>query len=1012
MAQGQAVDDSMRVAVVGMAGRFSGAADLDEYWDNLVQGVESVRTLSRTELLEGGEDPRLLDDRDYVPRYGTMERVEWFDAGFFDYSPQDALLMDPQQRVFLECAWQALENAGCDPRQHPGAIAVYAGAKDPDYRHVVEAHRQRFPGIDDYRIAVGNDVDTLATRVSYKLGLTGPSMTVLSTCSTSLVAIHVACQSLLGGECDMALAGGVRLRIPRVGYVFREGGVRSADGHCRAFDAAADGTVGGEGVAVVVLKLLPSALEDGDHIHAVILGSAVNNDGAERIGYAAPSADGQARVIRMAHVAAQVEADSIGYVETHGTATHIGDPIEVAGLTRAFRASTDRRGFCPIGSVKANIGHTDAAAGAAGFIKVVLSLRHGLVPPSINCTSPNPQIDFESSPFFVNTGLRPWERGATPRRGGVSSFGMGGTNAHVVLEEAPDRPEPGIAPAHHLLVLSAKTPGALDVATRNLARHLDVHPEQSLADVAHTLQVGRRAMPRRRFAVCRDGEDAREVLGGGVPERLHTAGGEPLERPVVFLFPGQGAQHAGMARGLYESVGTFRLQVDECCAILAAAGIDLRPLFRADAAGAPTPEQLERTETAQPALFVVEYALARLWMRWGVRPAAMLGHSVGELVAATLAGVLSLPDALALVAARGRLMQAMPPGSMLAVPLPEAGARELLGDDLAIAAVNGPLACVLSGPDPAIDALARALAGRGVRAQRLHTSHAFHSPMMDGALAEFEDRARSVARGAPAIPYVSNVTGTWIEEAEATDPAYWARHMRATVRFSDGLATVLGDGGGEADLVLLETGPGRGLAQLARQQPRAARCPVVSSLPHPASGTPDLAGLLTAAGHLWLAGTSIDWMGVHEERRRRVPLPTYPFERQRYLLDLSWRARQALAPGEPVPFAAAAPESALPNGPREPGAPDRATEVERGVAVLFGEVLGVEGATAASDFFELGGDSLVASQLIARMRETFAVPIPLKAIFETPNVAGLARRIDALIAEADEEAGDRLGTLL
>jgi phthiocerol/phenolphthiocerol synthesis type-I polyketide synthase E len=1000
-----AVDDSIRIAVVGMSGRFSGAADLDEYWDNLVQGVESVRTLSRGELLEGGEDPRLLDDPAYVPRYGTMERVEWFDAAFFDYSPQDALLMDPQQRVFLECAWEALENAGYDARRHPGMIGVYAGAKDPDYRQVIEAQRWRFPGIDDYRIAVGNDVDTLATRVSYKLGLTGPSMTVLTTCSTSLVAIHVACQSLLSGECDMALAGGVRLRIPRVGYLYREGGVRSADGHCRAFDAAADGTVGGEGVAVVVLKLLPAAIADGDHVHAVVLGSAVNNDGAARMGYAAPSAEGQARVIRLAHLAAQVDADTIGYVETHGTATHVGDPIEVAGLTRAFRASTDRRGFCPIGSVKANIGHTDAAAGVAGFIKVVLSLQHGLVPPSINCAAPNPQIDFASSPFFVNTSPRPWSRDGTPRRAGVSSFGMGGTNAHAVVEEAPPRPAAGPALPHQLLVLSAKTPGALDAVTRNLAGHLDTHPGQPLAEVAYTLQVGRLAMPRRRFAVCRDREDAGDVLGGRMPDRLHTADGEARERPVAFLLPGQGAQHAEMARGVYESVGRFRAVVDECCAILAGAGgPDLRALFRPTAGDALPPERLERTEIAQPGLFVVEYALARLWMGWGVSPGAMIGHSVGELVAATLAGVLSLPDGLALVAARGRLMQAMPPGSMLALPLPEAEARELLGRELAVAAVNGPRACVVSGPDAAIDGLARALAGRGVQARRLRTSHAFHSPMMEPALAEFEERVRSVARGVPGIPWVSNVTGTWITEEEAADPAYWARHLRETVRFGDGLATLLAN----SEAALLEVGPGQGLAQLARQQPGATGRPVVSALPHPASGTPDHAGLLTAVGHLWLAGIPIDWTSMHEHPRHRVPLPAYPFERQRYLLDLAWRPREARPDPGPAPAPVTAGARAAVPAEAEGG------EVERSVAVLFAEVLGVADAAAGGDFFELGGDSLVASQLVARLRETFSVPVPLRAIFETPTVAGLARTVDSLIAEheADGEADDQLGSLL
>jgi phthiocerol/phenolphthiocerol synthesis type-I polyketide synthase E len=989
------VDESLRIAVIGMAGRFSGSDDLEGYWRNLVDGVESVRTLSREELLAGGEDPGLLDDPAYVPRYGTMERVDWFDPAFFDYSPQDALLMDPQQRVFLECAWQALEHAGHDARRHPGPIGVYAGAKDPDYRRYVEAQRWRFPGLDDYRISVGSDLDTLATRVSYKLGLTGPSMTVLTTCSTSLVAIHVACQALLSGECDMALAGGVRLRIPRVGYLYREGGVRAGDGHCRPFDADADGTVGGEGVGIVVLRLLADALADGDHVHAVLLGSAVNNDGAERVGFAAPSAEGQARVIRMAHRAAQVEPDSIGYVEAHGTATLIGDPIEVAGLTRAFRAGTDRRGFCGLGSVKANVGHTDAAAGVAGFIKAVLSLERELLPPSINCDRPNPRIDFADSPFFVNTAPRPWPRGGRPRRAGVSSFGMGGTNAHVVLEEAPDRPPPGPPPACHLLVLSARTPTALDAATGNLAAHLAAHPEQPLAEVAYTLQVGRRAMPHRRFAVCRDRQDALAALTG----RLPTAAG-PRERRVAFLFPGQGAQRVGMAAGLAGAIGSFRADVDESCAILAeVAGIDLRPLLR-PGADRPAEKLLERTEAAQPALFVVEHALARLWMRWGVRPAAMIGHSVGELVAATVAGVLPLPGALALVAARGRLMGRLPPGAMLAVPLPEAELRTLLRDGVAIATVNGPSRCVASGPEPAVAALEALLDRRGVAARRLRTSHAFHSPMMEPAMAGLAELVAGLDRAAPAIPWLSNVTGTWITAEEAADPEYWARHVRAPVRFGDGLAALLGTAAD--DHLLLEVGPGRTLGQLASGHPaRTDGCPVVASLPRPEDPARDLDGLLAAAGQCWASGLPIDWAALHEHPRRRVPLPAYPFERRRYLLDLAWRPAGD-APRDPLPEEA--PVAALPE--RSP-----ATEIERGVAVLFAEVLGVPDAGGDADFFALGGDSLVASQLIARMRQAFAVAVPLAAVFETPTVAGLAAAVEALLAAA-EEPDDQLGALL
>jgi phthiocerol/phenolphthiocerol synthesis type-I polyketide synthase E len=1027
-------DDSMRIAVVGMSGRFSGASNLEEYWSNLLQGVESVRTLCREEMLAWGEDPSLMDHPSYVPRHGTFEGIEWFDAGFFGYAPQDALLMDPQQRVFLECAWEAVENAGYDVRTHTGLVGVYAGLKNPTYPRLIEAQRHRFPGLDNYRLSVTNDPDSLAVRVSYKLGLTGPSLTVMTACSTSLVAIHLACQALIGGECDMALAGGVRLRIPRVGYLYREGGARSRDGRCKAFDADANGVVGGEGVGVVVLKLLSQAIADGDHIRAVVLGSAVNNDGPDRVGFTTPSVNGQACVIRMAHAAAQVDASSITYVETHGTATLIGDPVEVAGLTKAFRADTDARGFCAIGSVKSNIGHTDAAAGVAGFIKTVLCLERKLLPPSINVERPNPEIDFQSSPFFVNTRLRSWEADTGPLRAGVSSFGFGGTNAHAVLEEAP-RPQPG-GPSYpfQLLVLSARTPSALDAATRNLMSHLDAHPSQPLADVAYTLQIGREAMRNRRFAVCADDDDARAILSGRYPERLITSSGKPMGDPVIFMFPGQGAQHAGMARDLYHAVPSFREEVDECTAVLEdRAGVDLAAALDWGGDRGQGAQPLTETALVQPALFVIEYALARLWMRWGVQPAAMIGHSVGELVAATLAGVFSRDDALALVAARGRLMQAQPGGSMLAVPLPEADTRELLASelpasDLAIASVNAPAHCVVSGPAASIDAVAATLDQRGLRTRLLRTSHAFHSPMMEPAVPDFADHVRAAERQPPAIPYVSNLTGTWIEAGQAMDPEYWGQHIRHTVRFADGLDALLGGcadtGEGTAGAsppslagrtpAFLEVGPGRTLTDLVRRHPLVSKDRVVlSSLPHPKNAAAGLQVLFDTVGRLWLIGTPIAWPTLHEHRRLRVPLPTCPFERQRYLVEITPYSAPSSSSSPELPLIEP-PEATYPQTLSDMESDRPASDIEKTVAVLFAEVLGVDGISRHDSFFELGGDSLIASQLVERLRDTFSAPLPLASVFEAPTVVGLARILASMISQpgSDEENDEQLGRLL
>ncbi|NEQ84319.1 MAG: type I polyketide synthase, partial [Moorea sp. SIO2I5] len=728
------IDDSA-IAIIGISGRFPKANNIDTFWKNLQEGVESIEFFSEQELLEEGIDPSLLKKQNYVKAGTVISDIDLFDASFFDYNPREAEIIDPQQRLFLESAVEALEVAGYDSQTYAGAIGVYAGLSENSYaRNNIYPHLENSEPGNVYQFLLGNGNDFLSTRVSYKLNLTGPSITVQTACSTSLVAVHLACQSLLSGECDMALAGGVSIQFPhKKGYLYQEGMIMSPDGHCRTFDAKAKGTLGGNGLGIVVLKRLEDAIADGDYIYAQIKGSAINNDGSSKVGYTAPSVEGQAAVISEAQSIAEIDPETITYIEAHGTATPLGDPIEIAALTKVFRGTTEKKGFCAIGSLKTNMGHLDAAAGVGGLIKTVLALKHKKLPPSLNFETPNPTIDFANSPFYVNTTLSEWNTNGTPRRAGVSSFGIGGTNAHVVLEEAPTLEPSSTSRPWQLLILSAKTNSALEIATTNLAAHLKQHPDINLADVAYTLQVGRTAFEYRQMLVCQDIDDARKALSAPETQPVFTHYQELTQRPVVFMFSGQGSQYVNMAQELYQTEPTFRAQIDSCSELLIPnLEVDLRHILY------PQPEKIEtatlklkQTAIAQSALFVVSYALAILWQEWGVSPQAMIGHSIGEYVAATLAGVFSLEDALALVAKRGQLMQQQPPGAMLAVSISEQECQTLLGDRLSLAVINGLSQCVISGPIEAIDTLQQQLSEQKVESRRLHTSHAFHSQMME-----------------------------------------------------------------------------------------------------------------------------------------------------------------------------------------------------------------------------------------------------------------------------------------
>ena len=886
------------VAIVGIGCRFPDARNPDEFWQNLRNGRESVRNVTADDLLDAGYDPEMLRHPQYVGKTVVLEGIEHFDAAFFGFSPRDAEILDPQQRLFLECAWEAMEDAGYDPTGHEGPVGVFGGVDMSYYMFQLMGNPQLLQSVGLLPITLANDKDHLATRVAYKLNLRGPAVTVQCACSTSLVAVCYACQSLLDFQCDVAIAGGSAITIPhRIGYVYQESGISSPDGHCRAFDAKAQGTMAGSGAGVVVLKRLSEAVADGDSIRAIIRGFAVNNDGSGKVGYTAPSIEGQAEVISLAQAMAGVSPESVSYVEAHGTGTPLGDPIEVEALTKAFRAGTARARFCGIGSLKTNVGHMNSAAGVGGLIKTILALQNRAIPASLHFERANPNIDFESSPFYVVKEFQDWPTNGTPRRAGVSSFGIGGTNAHVVVEEAEPRVRFDTARPWHLLVLSAKTSLALGAATSSLSDHLKEHPEHSLSNTAYTLAVGRHHFGHRKAILV-----PQENFGALPLSCRQSFSGEAAANPpfVVFLFPGQGAQYAGMSRGIYDSEPVFREKLETCAELVRARlDYDLRQVLFEEPDESPTAlERLRQTAVTQPVMFAIEYSLACLWMSWGITPRAMLGHSIGEYVAACLAGVMTLEDAVGLVATRGALMQKLPPGAMLAATLPAREMTRYLRDGVSIAAINSRTQTVIAGPLPSIESIAAELRSAGFSAQLLQTSHGFHSGMMDPILEEFTESVKKVRLNAPALRYLSNVTGSWATADLVTDPGYWSAHLRNTVKFEECVSTLARSGA----TTFLEVGPGRTLSNLILDcYPRSLEPVVLPCLPIPMSGQSDHQVLLQALGQLWLAGYPVNWAGVFaHEPRQRVPLPTYPFERQRFWVEVPRRQIAGAAAGPPT----------------------------------------------------------------------------------------------------------------
>jgi len=878
-------DHDFDVAIIGMAGRFPGAENIGVFWDNLIAGKESIQDLSEEELENEGIAASVYNNEAYVKRAPVLKDYDKFDAGFFGYSPREARMMDPQQRLFLECAWEALESAGYHTEEYEYPVSIYGGAAMNTY-FIQSGMMSRFS--DEYLpTLLGNDNSFLTTRVSYKLNLKGPSVTVQTACSTGLIAVHTACMSLLNHESKMALAGGVSVRAPHhTGYLHQEGSVFSRDGHCRPFDAKASGTIFGSGVGMVVLKRYADAVEDRDHIYAVIKGSAINNDGSAKTDYTAPSVNSQAEVIVEALANAGVDANTISYVEAHGTGTYLGDPIELRALTKAFRAFTEKKGFCAIGSVKSNVGHLDAAAGITGLIKTALSLHHKRIPASLYFEEPNPEIDFENSPFYVATQTTDWISNGHPRRAGITSLGMGGTNAHVILEEyQPEISDEHREPRPQLLNLSARTEDALNTMTSNLQTFLQEHPGQNLEDIAYTLHKGRKRFSHRRCLVANDTKEAAELLKNHLS--LKTWHSEKSDEKIVFMFPGQGSQYVNMAKGLYENEPVFRKNIDECASLISSyLEIDIRDLIYPgnSSNGNEAAEKLKNTKITQPVLFAVEHALAQLWISWGIEPAAVIGHSSGEYTATCVAGVLSLEESIALITLRAKLMASVSGGSMLSIPL---AADEVLpiieSRNVSLAVVNSKTACVVSGETSEIEALEREFDGRNIKCRILQTSIAAHSHFMDPVLDEFREAAGRVSFSIPVIPVLSSTNGDWVQSDEISNPDYWVRNIREPVKFGEAIQKV----SDRSLFTLLEVGPGRTLCTFVQQQLSDHKELVTAqSLRHPRQEVKDQNFIYESLGSLWMAGADIDWDRFHGNRvGKKVPLPTYPFERKRYWLQ-------------------------------------------------------------------------------------------------------------------------------
>ncbi len=988
------------IAIIGMAGRFPGAKNIEEFWNNICNEKESISFFTQDEMLSEGVDIDLLSNPNYVNAGGVLQNHDQFDAAFFNYSPNEAKILNPQHRIFLECAWEALENAAYAASNYQGVVGVYAGSSSNLYlREHLHANEQIVEDFGMFQLAIANSKDQLCTRVSHALNLTGPSINIQTACSTSLVAVHLACQSLLNGDCTMALAGAVSIQArQKTGYLYQEGMTLSPDGHCRAFDSLAKGTVGGNGAGVVVLKRYQDALADGDRIDAIIKSTAINNDGNCKIGYTAPSIQKQADVIAEAINMARITANAITYVETHGTGTLLGDPIEIAGLTNAFSRTTNKKDFCAIGSVKTNIGHLDVASGIVGLIKTILALKKKILPASINFKSSNTNIHFENTPFFVNSATKPWIVENMTRIAGISSFGIGGTNAHIILEEAPSHTVIPSDRKTNILCLSAKSQETLEQKEKELIEKLVNNPDINLRNVAFSMNVGRESFPFRKTVIFSDMDEIKNCSDNKniISPIVNVPMG--VKKNIVFLFTGQGSQYINMGKSIYFSEPTYRYWVDYCAKLLNShLDINLLQLLYPDDNYSLNKHDLNDTVFAQPALFIIEYAMAKLWLSWGVNPAYMIGHSLGEYVAAGLSGIFSLEDVLKLISVRASLMQSMPKGKMLAVYLNSQKLTDLLVPGVSIAAVNADDICVVSGASHSIEILEQSFLQRNIAYSALNTSHAFHSEMMEPIMDELKVTFQKIKLNTPQIPVVSNLTGNFITDHEAQNPDYWIQHLRGTVLFNQGIKNLSDKGD-----IFLEIGPGKTLSTLAKKSLKNNHSLFLSSLP--ASNQSDdkntdllIAKTLTA---LWRSGVNINFQNVYSaDKCSRLELPTYPFRSDRYWVDLPKIKQATLVRKEAntnlisnnftdnsyVQIISDKTNKAFEQNFSCVEAVKSNTLVED-LTVVWKSVLGIDNVNSNEDFYELGGHSLLAVQLVVKINKLFNTNFPIVWVVENNTI--------------------------
>jgi iturin family lipopeptide synthetase A len=875
---------STDIAIIGVAGQFPGAKDIGEFWTNIKNGVESISFFSDEELLKEGISKDLINSAHYVKAGSFLKDKHYFDSSFFNYLPEEAKLMDPQIRLFHQNCWHALENAGYGDRNTLSSTGLFAGGfVNNNWMNYVELSKDK--DVDSFVSSSLSHITHLCSRVSHALNLQGPSVYINTACSTSLVAVQKASTSLLLRECDMALAGGVRINnFSKGGYLYETGMISSKDGHCRPFDVNASGTIGGEGVGVVVLKRLKDALKDNDTIYAIIKGSGINNDGAQKMSYTAPSMESQIIAITKAIKMAKVESESVGYIEAHGTGTLLGDPIEVEALNNSYDKSTIP--YCALGSVKANIGHLDVAAGIAGLIKTVLILKNKEIPPCINFSELNPKINLQDSPFYINTRLKDWKNDKYPLRAGITSLGVGGTNVHIILEEAPPGEDSSSSRPYHLLTVSAKNAEALDRNVENIADYLEQNRKVKLSDIAYTLNACRTSFEHRKMLVCSSHDEAIKLLSSsGDAKGSEVMAGIRGENKIAFMFPGQGSQYPKMCADLFETEEVFRTEVENCFEIVQRqSGKDIKSVLFFDADGS-----IHNTEFTQPSLFIVEYSLARLLMSWGIHPDVMIGHSIGEYVAACLAGVFTLEDALSLVTKRGELMQKMEKGTMLSILISEDLLKPYLKKyhEVSLAAVNSSSSCVVSGPELAVTEFQDAVTSDGLLSKRISTSHAFHSQMMDGMLAEFEKAVSNVTIREPTLSFISNLTGR-VANQEVLNPTYWVNHLRNTVKFAEGVSSIMLS----KHILFVEVGPGKALGSFVRANVvKEEGHIVINLLGQSQERGSSLASVLTGVGELWINGVEPDWRSFYSsEDRHKVALPGYSFGRFKYPVDVNARA--------------------------------------------------------------------------------------------------------------------------